>query len=320
MSKVIAGLEAATWQPHALHGAARDWPQTNCHTDLWIEVLHALGLPPQAALGFTVTQDFEGDQFTFFKFPPEDLESLFGIVVQELAIYESVEAHVTEQIARGRLALAEVDGFFLPDTAGASYRTEHTKTTVGVNRLDVAGHAMDYFHNDGLFSLSGADFDGIFASASGPLFPYVEFAKFPARYDPGGFHAKSCGLMQRHLSRLPARNPVAAWQEEFPAQIKALAMRDPAHFHKYAFNTARQTGANFGLLAAHLDWLTAGGETGLEGARDAALAFSSTAKSLQFQMARAVNRKKFDGLETLLGPLAGHWDACIGALRARLPG
>ena len=55
--------------------ATRIWPETNCYVDLWIEVLAAAGFTPEAMLGFTLTQDFEGDQFTFFKVPLEDLES-----------------------------------------------------------------------------------------------------------------------------------------------------------------------------------------------------------------------------------------------------
>ena len=47
--------------------------------DVWIEVLHALGLDPVAASAFTLSCDFEGDQWTFFKYPPEDLRALFGI-------------------------------------------------------------------------------------------------------------------------------------------------------------------------------------------------------------------------------------------------
>ena len=38
--------------------------------DLWIELLQGWRLEPRAALPFTVTQDFEGDHFTFFKYPP----------------------------------------------------------------------------------------------------------------------------------------------------------------------------------------------------------------------------------------------------------
>ena len=47
----------------------RAWAETNCYVDLWVELLHALGHDPIAALPFTLAIDFEGDQWTFFKFP-----------------------------------------------------------------------------------------------------------------------------------------------------------------------------------------------------------------------------------------------------------
>lgn len=61
---------------HALHQGERVWVETNCYVDLWVEMLHGMGFDPRAALAFTVTQDFEGDQFTFFKFPLEDIEQV----------------------------------------------------------------------------------------------------------------------------------------------------------------------------------------------------------------------------------------------------
>ncbi len=78
MPMVFPGLDPETYSVHALHSQERMWPETNCYVDLWIEVLNALGLAPEAMLGFTLTQDFEGDQFTFFKVPLEDLEALYG--------------------------------------------------------------------------------------------------------------------------------------------------------------------------------------------------------------------------------------------------
>ena len=131
MIAVFPGLDPAGYKPHALHSSERMWPETNCYVDLWIEVLAAQGLAPEAMLGFTLTQDFEGDQFTFFKVPLEDLEELYDIRVTELAIFDSVESHVAEQIGRGRLCLVEMDSYFMPDTQGVGYRNEHGKTTVG---------------------------------------------------------------------------------------------------------------------------------------------------------------------------------------------
>ena len=72
---IFSGLGPDTYKPHALHQPERMWPETNCYVDLWIETLHAFGSEPEAMLGFTLMQDFEGDQFTFFKVPLEDLEA-----------------------------------------------------------------------------------------------------------------------------------------------------------------------------------------------------------------------------------------------------
>ncbi len=144
MPTVIAGLDPASYLPHRLHDAERHWPQSNCYVDLLIEVMHAAGHEPVAALGFTVGQDFEGDQFTFFKFPTADLNRLAGLDIQELAIFDRLEGHALTQIERGRLPLVEVDAFYLPDTGGISYRSHHSKTTVGINALDPAARRMAY--------------------------------------------------------------------------------------------------------------------------------------------------------------------------------
>ena len=66
-------LEPALYQRHRLHTQERSWAETNCYVDIWIELLHAWGFEPIAALPFTVAIDFEGDQWTFFKFPHADL-------------------------------------------------------------------------------------------------------------------------------------------------------------------------------------------------------------------------------------------------------
>ena len=45
--------------------------------------------------------DFEGDQWTFFKPPPEDLERLFGIDIHEMQPYRPLPDQIAEQLARG---------------------------------------------------------------------------------------------------------------------------------------------------------------------------------------------------------------------------
>jgi len=316
----LPGLNPAAYQPHFLHGSQRNWPETNCYVDLWIEVLSAMGLQPEAALGFTVTQDFEGDQFTFFKFPLEDLALLFDLGVQELAIYDRVEAHALEQVRRGRLVLIEVDSFYLPDTRGTSYQLTHGKTTIGVNHLDTEKRVMHYFHNAGFFALEGSDYDGIFrpnyaaGSAQAALFPYVEFVK-PGKKKPAAVTRDvAIKLLKHHLRHRPASNPMRSFQQAFPGHAEILAQRPMEFFHLYAFNTLRQIGANFEMLASHLQWLISQGEAGLEQGISAANDIASNAKTIQFQLARAVTRKKFDSFVAGLEPLAVAYDDVFATL------
>ena len=321
-TSVFAGLDPQAYARNALHDPARRWPETNCYVDLWIEVLHAAGFDPAAVLGFTVAQDFEGDQFTFFKMPTADLATLYGVDVQELSIFDRLESHVLEQAGRGRLCLVEVDAFFLPDTRGVSYRQAHSKTTIGINVIDAEGRRLHYFHNAGYFALEGEDYDGLFRGGDVgglPLFPYVEFARFgltaPARSPVEVARA----LLTHHLARRPRSNPLRAYAARFEAHAADLATRPPEWFHTYAFNTLRQVGANFELLGSHLAWLGAEGERDLQGAQAAAERIAETAKTMQFKLARAMARKKFDGLTDMIEAMALAHDEAIGTL-ARLYG
>src|SRR4051794_14622893 len=99
MMKQVLPLDPTSYERHRIHRADRDWAETNCYVDIWIELLHAWGFEPIAALPFTFGIDFEGDQWTFFKFPHADLYDLFGLDVQELAIWRPLVAQVEEQVA-----------------------------------------------------------------------------------------------------------------------------------------------------------------------------------------------------------------------------
>jgi hypothetical protein len=315
MTALFPALDPANYKRHAFHGPDRIWPESNCYSDLWIEILPALGLAPEAIFGFTVTQDFEGDHFTFFKPPLEDIETLFGIVVQETAIYDDVAGHVVTQLERGRLCLVEVDSYYLPDTRGLSYHTSHGKTSVAFNRLDRAARYAEYFHGPGYHVLAGEDFDGVFkgyGDETTPFLPYTEIVKFPARIVQPS-RAAVGDILVRHLARRPVHNPIRLFQAGIAAQAEAVAARDPGFFHLFAFNTLRQFGANFELLAGHLAWL--------EGHEDApgvaaARQIAETGKSAQFQLARACARKKFDALPAALDPAVDAYDVVMAVLDA----
>lgn len=318
---VLPTLRVETYKPHPLHDLARSWPETNCYVDVWIEVLSSLGFEPAAAAAFTLTQDFEGDQFTFFKFSPDDLELLFGLTVHELAIYDSVEAHAVEQIKRGRLPLVEVDSFFLPDTAGLSYKIDHTKTTIGINRLDIGSRRIEYFHNGGYFAAIDDDFDGLFRRGpfktdASALFPYVEFVKRGTAPSRHRLAKLARDRLAHHFARRPQSDPFVAFQAAMPSDIERLIAG--GDFHKYAFNTVRQFGANFSLLAAHLTWLDASGILSVPAANAAAVRVSEAAKVLQFQIARSVARKQSKGLERGLDKVIDDYEVIIDSLSSAL--
>ncbi|WP_267425133.1 DUF1839 family protein [Methylobacterium sp. GC_Met_2] len=312
--RLPSGLEiAAPYSPHPLHDGERDWPETNCYVDLWIELLHGRGLVPEAMLGFTLRQDFEGDQFTFFKPPPADIERLYGLEVLELAVYAGLEAHALMQMAAGRPVLVEVDAIYLPDTHGTTYGRDHGKTTIGILALDPAAGELDYLHNAGRFRLSGADYAGIFGPATLP--PYAEFVKtvappLPASELPGVARE----LLAKHRARAPQRNPVLAFRDALAATAEGLVVQPLSVFHAYAFNTTRQLGANFEMLASHLTWLDANGAGAFAPAAEAAAELSREAKAFQFQLARAFHRRKADGLAPRLDKAAATYARVFAAL------
>lgn len=326
MQAVVQGLSPAGFKRHALHDLQRDWPETNCYVDLWIEVLAALGHDPVAGLGFTVRQDFEGDQFTFFKFPVADLEALYGAEVLELAIFDDVIGHLEAQVARGRLPMIELDGYYLPDTKGLSYRAEHTKTTVGVNLIDRAARRLEYFHNAGYFALEGEDFDGLFRlldsqrGVPDALFPYTEFVKFAPIPQSADLVATAVAMLKGHVARRPAENPIRAYKAAFETHAARLVAAPPAFFHKYTFNVLRQLGANHELLSTHLEWLRTGGIGGLDLAIVKTREISATAKAMQFQLARAVARRNFASFEAPLARMAEAYDQAFADLARLIAG
>ena len=158
----LPALDTATYVPHYLHGETRAWVETNCYIDVWIEVLSALGLEPAACMGMVLANDFDGDQWTFYKPPHEDLAALYGLQVQELNVWRSILENASEQLQRGRLVLTEIDAFHLPDTAGTDYRRNHVKTTIAIAQIDTAAQTLGYFHNRSFHQLSGEDFVNLF--------------------------------------------------------------------------------------------------------------------------------------------------------------
>ena len=216
----------------------------------------------------------------------------------------------------------EVDAFYLPDTAGTSYHTDHVKTTIAVDRLDCARGDLGYFHNAGYYELGDSDFAGLFrlaSSADDHLPPYVEIAKFGVAAAPVGqaLVAASLELLRSHLDRRPRDNPIRRFAVRFAADLEWLAEAPLAHFHGYAFATFRQCGAAFELGGAYLRWLQQHGECDLERFASACDVIATTAKALQFRTARLVNARRTFDPAPMFDVMAEAWDETMTGLASR---
>jgi hypothetical protein len=289
---------------------------------MMIELLHVLGLDPTAALAGSLSTDFDGHQWALFKFPVEDLRVLFGLEVDELYVWRPVIEHLADYLAEGHLLTVEVDAWYLPDTAGITYGTDHAKTGVVMQMLDREQRRLGYFHNAGYFELEGDDFDGIFYLPEGRdpriLLPYVERVTLGrVRHDDEDELFRAVvALTGDHLGRRPATNPMVRFGARLAEDLEWLASEGDEAFHPYAFATCRQAGANGEMAASFVDWLDAHDGGGLSVAADAYRSIASTAKGLEFTLARAARGRKVD----LTGPfdeMAGAWDRAMETLVAR---
>jgi hypothetical protein len=310
----FAPLEPGTYVPHELHGTDRAWTESNCYIDVWVEILHALRLDPCACLPHVVPVDFDGDQWTFFKPSHDDLWNLYGLEVQELNVWKPLLANAREQLASGRVVLSEVDAYYLPDTSGTDYRAQHTKTTIGMQGLDVENKTLGYFHNSGYHRLEGEDFERIFRIGVPPDPAYMPFfAEFVRldrvkRLEGRALANASLQTLRAHLGRLPSSNPVKRFAGRFTDDLAWMQREGLPAYHAWAFATLRQLGAAFELAAYYVTWLSRHGEEGLDAAAASFESISGSAKALILKTARAVNTKKpLDATEILAG-CADAWE------------
>ncbi|HWH96316.1 MAG TPA: DUF1839 family protein [Baekduia sp.] len=305
----LAEVDVATYVPHAVHGPGRTYIETNCYTDVVVELLHARGDEPLAALGVNVRMDFEGDQWTFFKPAPADLEKLYGIDIHEMQPYRPLPDQIAEQLAAGRTMIVELDSYYLPDTAATAYRREHVKTSAAIAAIDREAESLRYFHNAGLYELSGEDYRDVFAV--GGLPPYVELVRFDAgeRLTGDALRAAARQLLIHHLARRPASNPFVRFGTALERALPALLQGEAGDYHAYAFATVRMVGSGFELLAAHTRWLL--------GEIDAAVAMDAIVDGSKLLSLKLARRRAFDPAPVLDG-LAAAWERATGGLDAAL--
>ncbi len=303
----LLGLDPETYRPHALHAPERTYVETNCYMDIVVELLHARGDEPLALMGCAMRMDFEGDQWTFLKPPPEDLEALFGIDVHEMQPYRPLPEQVASQITQGRTLIVELDSFYLPDTAATSYRSEHVKSSVVCEAIDPAGERLRYFHATGLYELHGEDYRGVFrlgrAFSDDVLPPYTELVRFDAgpRLTGEDLREAARGLLVKHLVHRPATNPFARFGAQLEQDLQRLLDGDAADYHAYAFATVRMAGSAFEAAQSHLEWLL--GDAGSR-ACAAFVEIVEGCKALSFRLAR---RRPFDSRKAV-SALVAAWD------------
>jgi hypothetical protein len=305
--------DPATYVPHALHAPDRAYRETNCYTDVLIELLHSRGFEPVAGLGHLVRTDFEGDQFTFFKMPQGDIETLYGIDIHEMQPVGALPDQIEEQLGRGRTMLVELDSFYLPDTSATDYRRNHVKSTVALEAIDQAAETMRYFHKTGLHELSGEDYRGAFGLDGRPeqmLPPYLEIARFDAGkpLTNGALHSAARERLSFHLDRRPSRNPFQVFGAQLGEDLPKLVDGNAQDFHAYAFATVRMAGAAFDLLRAHLTWLFD------EASANALDPIVDGCQVLSFRLAR---RKAFDPAPAI-AQMARTWDSTMADLERAL--
>jgi len=309
----LLGLDPATYRPHSLHAAERSYVETNCYTDILVEFVHAAGSEPLAMMGCVLRVDFEGDQWTFFKPLPEDVERLYGIDVHEMQPYRPLPQQIAEQIAAGRTIIVELDSFYMPDTAATSYRSAHVKSSVVAEAIDVEAERFRYFHGPGYWELEGEDYREIFRLgrpfSDDVLPPYTEIVRMDAgpRLEGEELRAAARELLVRHLGRRPPGNPFERFGAQLAIDLPRLAEGDHAGFHDYAFATARMVGSAFEAGADHVRWAL--GEAG-EPAAAAMERIVEGSKVLTLKLAR---RRAFDA-EPAIAELAGAWADAFAAL------
>ncbi|MCU1338400.1 MAG: hypothetical protein JWO19_3981 [Bryobacterales bacterium] len=312
----LLGLDPGTYAPSALHHRDRTFPETNCYVDIWIELLHAHGIDPASAMAFACTVDFEGDQWTFFKPPPDELVRLYGIDVHEMQLYRQVVDHAIEQLNAGRTVIIEADSFYMPDRAATSYRRAHVKSSIAIEAIDAAGERLRYFHGPGYYELSGDDYRGLFRFGRGfseeVLPPYAELVRFDAgpRLEGEQLRRAAHEMLRRQLDRRPASNPWLAFGRRLSMDLPELLAGTDTDYHAYAFATVRQCGAAFEAAKSFVEWLAYLPSGHANTAMEALERQVRGVKALLFKLAR---RRAFDPAPAIR-KLAEDWETAMQAL------
>jgi hypothetical protein len=324
MRATALALDPTRYERHPLHRDTVQWMEKNCYFDVWIELIHALGGEPLAVVPVVAALDFEGDQWTFFKPPHDELRDLYGIEVNELNAWRPMQDHALEHLPEGKFISVEADAFWLPDVRGTDYRTRHVKSTIVLADVDMEARKLRYFHNASFFELEGEDFDHIFE----PPFPGLPFFAELVRVDrfvrrpAAELATMSAANLRRHVARRPSGNPVERFADRFVRELPYLQSKGLEHYHAWAFATLRQLGSSSELMAAYVRWLAefcpslkeAPGS--LDPAAEAYDLISNGAKAFILKAARAVNARRALDAQATFDEWAAAWSKATATLEA----
>ncbi len=313
----LFGVDPDAYDPHPLHAHERAYSETNCYTDILIEFVHARGDEPLAMMACTLEVDFEGDQWTFFKPRPEDVERLYGIDIHEMQPYRPLPDQIAEQIVRGRTLIVELDSWYLPDTSATSYRKEHVKSSIIAESIDREGERLRYFHGRGFHELGGEDYRGAFRVErdfpADVLPPYAELARLDAGPRLAGEELRGASLemLRAALARRPRDDPFTRFGDQLALDLPALLEGDVSAYHDYAFATVRMVGSAFEVGASYVEWLFGEADGGSAAAMRSVV---ESCKALSFKLAR---RREFDPAP-MIESLAASWTATFAGLYGAL--
>ena len=217
-------------------------------------------------MGHALAVDFEGDQWTFFKPRPEDLERLYGIDIHEMQPYRPLPEQIAEQIEQGRTIAVELDSWYLPDTAATSYRSEHVKRSVVAEAIDLDAEPLRYFHGPGYFELAGEDYRGVFrlgrAFSDDVLPPYTELVRFDAGPSLRGKELRTAA--RRAARRSPGRRSAertrsSASARSSSATCRACSRATPAPTTTTPSRPCAWSARPSRSAGSHVEWLLGAG-------------------------------------------------------------
>jgi hypothetical protein len=315
----FVGSERLAWSgPHAWHHGERVWSATNSHLDVWIELLHTLGLDPAPVLLQTLCADFEGDQWTLTNVSRADLWAAYGIGVDDLCVWRPLLAHLVEQFDRGNAVLVEVDEFHLPALRGSTYQREHVKTLIAATGYDRHAHRLRYLHGASGAEVGGRDLDALLTAGIGsaqlpPAAWIVKLDRMSTRTPAERVHI-GVALARLHGTRIPAQNPVRAFGEALRSHGAWLTGGDDDHYQRWAFATLHQCGAAFELAADVCAWLGSHGQP-VESAVAPLRSVSHSARVLHQRLVRVPQSGRMPDVAHTVEDMARSWDDAMAIVR-----